>query len=51
VALVSDAVSGVTDDHKAKWLPPPEPGPVTLWAVVRDARGGSAMISRSVQVE
>jgi hypothetical protein len=51
VALVSDAVTGVTDDHKVKWLPPPEAGRVTLWAVVRDARGGSTFLTRYVQVE
>lgn len=51
VALVSDAVTGVTKDRKVKWLPPPEAGPVQLWAVVRDARGGSTVLTRFVQVE
>jgi hypothetical protein len=49
--LVSDATTGITDDHKTKWMPPSEPGLWNLWAVVRDARGGTTILQRSVTVE
>jgi hypothetical protein len=49
--LVSDATTGITDDHKTKWLPPSEPGLLNLWAVVHDARGGTTVLQRSVTVE
>jgi len=50
VALVSDATTGITADHKTRWLPPAEPGRVSLWAVVHDARGGAAVVQRDVLV-
>lgn len=49
--LVSDAVVGYVDTYEATWIPPAEPGVTTLWAVLRDARGGSSVLRRSIRVE
>lgn len=49
--LVSDAAEGIAEDHSTRWVPPPEPGLHTVWAVVRDNRGGSTTVSHLVQVE
>lgn len=51
VALVSDPVQGRLDAFETEWIPPPEPALVTLWAVVRDQRGGSSVVRRFVRVE
>ena len=42
--LVNDAVTGWNGDYGTKFIPPAEPGPVRLWAVVRDNRGGMAWV-------
>ena len=49
--LVSDAATGYREDHGTTWIPPAEPGLVTLWAVAHDARGGSSVTRRFVRVE
>ena len=49
--LLSEAKSGYIDDHAATWTPPDTAGPVNLYAVVHDARGGTAIIQRQVQVK
>lgn len=49
--LVSDPVTGLLDDLKTEWVPPAEPTVATIWAVVRDQRGGSSVIRRFVRVE
>jgi hypothetical protein len=51
IKLVSDATKGYVDEHEVKWIPPPKTSVVTLWAVVRDARGGSSVVKRLVRVE
>lgn len=51
IKLVSNADSGFNEEHEVTWIPPAEPGPVTLWAVVRDARGGSSVARRFLQVK
>jgi hypothetical protein len=51
ITLLNDAKTGLTDGHEVKWLPPETPGRVSLWAVVRDARGGATVLQRYVQVE
>ncbi len=51
IKLVSDAQSGVTDDHSTVWTPPEEPGLYSLWAVVRDNRGGSTTVQHYVEVK
>jgi hypothetical protein len=49
--LVSDASTGEVDDHSTEWTPPEEPGLYSLWAVVRDNRGGSTTLQRYVEVK
>ncbi len=51
IKLVSDSQTGYQDKHSVKWIPPAEPGISTIWAVVRDARGGSSVIKRQVKVK
>lgn len=51
IKLVNDAVKGPVSDRQVKWIAPPEPGLATLWAVLRDARGGSSIVTRYVRVE
>jgi hypothetical protein len=38
--LISDATTGFNDDNATKFKVPAEPGPVHIWAVVHDNRGG-----------
>ncbi len=49
--LVSDAAKGLQKGHDTKWVPPDEPGLYTLWAVVRDNRGGSQLVQQLVTVQ
>lgn len=51
IKLVSDSQTGYLEEHAVRWIPPAEPGLATIWAVVRDARGGSNMVVRFVRVE
>jgi hypothetical protein len=52
IKLVNDPQTGYLEERKGvKWIPPAEPGLATIWAVVRDARGGSSMMVRYVRVE
>ena len=49
--LVNDAVKGYNPESETTWVPPAEPGVTTIWAVLRDARGGSSVIQRRIRVE
>ena len=52
IAVISDPTTGyLGGEHEAGWLAPPEPGIVTIWAVVRDSRGGGKVVRRMVRVE
>lgn len=51
IKLVNDAVEGPVTDRAVQWIAPAEPGLVTFWAVLRDARGGSSVVTRYVRVE
>jgi len=51
LALVNDAQEGLQSDIGTEWTPPDEPGLYSIWAVVRDQRGGSAVVRRYVRVE
>lgn len=51
IKQVNEATNGFNPDFEATWLPPSEPGVATLWAVLRDARGGSSVVRRQVRVE
>ncbi|XXX81505.1 hypothetical protein WMF30_22370 [Sorangium sp. So ce134] len=49
--LVSDATTGHRGGNGTTWTPPAEPGPVSLWAVVHDTRGGASVERKQVLVE
>jgi hypothetical protein len=51
IMQVSDARAGYQPEHSLLWYAPSEPGLVTVWAVVRDHRGGSSVMRRFVKVE
>ncbi len=51
LALVNDATKGYQDEFQTEWVPPSEPGTYNIWAVVRDQRGGSSVMRRTVRVE
>ena len=42
--LINDAAEGLFDHYSTNLYPPKEPGPVRVWAVVRDNRGGTAWL-------
>jgi hypothetical protein len=49
--LLYGQVQGYNAEHKTQWAPPEKPGLYTIWAVVRDSRGGASVHSRLVRVE
>lgn len=51
VKLVADSVEGVQNSHDVEWVAPPEPGPVRIWAVIHDARGGQRVVIRDFRVK
>jgi hypothetical protein len=51
VRLLNDATTGLNDDFETLFYPPTEPGPVTLWAVVHDNRGGVAWARGTLWVQ
>ncbi len=51
VRLVNDATTGLIADHSTNWIAPPDPGLVSIWAVVHDARGGVTTLQRYIKVE
>ncbi|MEM9694735.1 MAG: hypothetical protein AAGA56_19455 [Myxococcota bacterium] len=51
LSLVSDAVQGYQSEFETEWIPPDVPGVYSIWAVVRDQRGGSNVVQRFVNVE
>jgi len=42
--LLNDSETGWNDDYSAKFYAPREPGPLRIWAVVRDNRGGASWV-------
>jgi hypothetical protein len=42
VRLLNDATTGLNEEFATQYYPSYEPGPLTLWAVVHDNRGGVA---------
>lgn len=50
IKLVSDPKEGFIADNAVKWVPPDVVGPVRIWAVVHDARGGGSVVERFVRV-
>jgi hypothetical protein len=49
--LVRDATAGWNPDMGSKFTAPAEPGPVRLWAVAHDNRGGVAWIEAKIIVD
>ncbi|NUP10524.1 MAG: hypothetical protein HOW73_31130 [Polyangiaceae bacterium] len=50
VKLVNDATTGIIEDRAVQWVPPEEPGTYQIWAVTRDNRGGSSVVTHFVTV-
>lgn len=42
--LINDSTHGLFDHYSTNLYPPEEPGPVRVWAVVRDNRGGTTWL-------
>jgi hypothetical protein len=51
VRLLNDAQKGWSSDYGTKLYAPKEPGPMSIWAVVHDNRGGSAWIRQDLLVQ
>lgn len=51
IQLISGVTEGYKGDHSTKWFPPSEPGLYTVWATVRDTRGGATFVEQSILVE
>jgi len=51
VRLVNDATRGWNDQHAAEYTAPAEPGPVRLFAIVHDNRGGVAWAEGKIFVD
>jgi hypothetical protein len=51
VRLLNDATVGYNDDHGTNFFAPKEPGPVNIWAVVHDSRGGVTWAWAKVNVQ
>ncbi|SRR6266498_5494490 len=49
--LVNDATRGWNDDNAVKWTAPAEPGPVRIWGVVHDNRGGTTWLEAKIVVD
>lgn len=49
--LVNDASAGWNEDNGAKFTAPAEPGPVRIWGVVHDNRGGVAWLEGKIIVD
>jgi hypothetical protein len=51
VRLLNDATKGWNDDFKTDFYAPKDPGPVTVWAVIHDDRGGQSWVRTRLQIE
>lgn len=51
VRLLNDASKGWSEDYGIAFYAPKEPGPVTLWAVAHDNRGGSGWTRTRIWIE
>jgi len=50
VRLLNDAQKGLNEDFGTDFFAPKEPGPVTIWAVAHDNRGGTSWTRTHVQI-
>ena len=50
--LVSDALTGIEPaaSYTTAWIGPPDAGPVHVWAVLHDSRGGEAVLEKTLMV-
>ena len=51
IKLISTPAGEILPKRTVRWLPPREPGTATIWAVVRDSRGGSTTVRRQITVK
>jgi hypothetical protein len=51
IQLLSGVTEGYRKNHETQWFPPAEPGLHTIWATVRDTRGGTTFFEQSIIVE
>ena len=51
VRLLADAVKGPNEEYGSGFYAPEEPGPVHVWAVVHDNRGGMGWVRQTIWVE
>jgi hypothetical protein len=51
IKLVSDARRGYQPEHDTIWVAPEKPGLISIWAVVRDQRGGQSVKRGFVRVQ
>ena len=51
VRLLADATQGPNEDYGSGFFAPEDPGPVHLWAVVHDNRGGMGWVRQTIWVE
>jgi hypothetical protein len=51
VRLLNDAHSGWNPDFAGKWRAPKTKGPMFIWAVVQDSRGGEEWVRQTIFVE
>jgi hypothetical protein len=50
VRLLNDALDGFNDDHATDFRAPKDPGPVNVWAVIHDNRGGVGWAQATLRV-
>jgi hypothetical protein len=51
VRLLNDATTGLNEEFSTFFYPSHDPGPITLWAVVHDNRGGTAWARGTLWVQ
>jgi hypothetical protein len=51
VRLLNDASTGANPDYGTRFSAPADPGPLHLWAVVHDNRGGMGWVRQTVWVQ
>ncbi|HEY3497629.1 MAG TPA: hypothetical protein VGK73_23185 [Polyangiaceae bacterium] len=49
--LLNDATEGWNGDYGTEFFAPSTPGPVRVWAVVHDNRGGQSWVEATIQVQ
>jgi hypothetical protein len=47
---LNDATRGYNPNHGTQFYAPKEAGPVRIWAVIHDNRGGMSWVSTTLQI-